>query len=248
MSGDKHSPLQQFEISKLVDINLAGVDVSITNSTIFLFAVVFSIVLFFLLGLRKTSVVPSRGQAFVELVYEFVASMVRDNVGKEGLKYLPFIFSIFVLVLGLNLQGLIPYTFTVTSHIATTFSLALFCFIIVNIIGFSRHGLHFFHLFAPHGVPKVMLPIITPIEIISYLIRPISLGIRLAVAMTAGHIIIKIFAGFVISLGSIFFLLGAFPLVFSVGLVGMELLVSFIQAFIFSIMICIYLNDAVNMH
>jgi len=241
-------PLHQFEIHTVAPLVVAGHDISITNSTVYLLGVVFAIMLFFVLGTRRSSVVPGRFQALVEMLYDFIASMIKDSVGKEGLKYLPFVFSLFLLILGCNLAGMLPYSFTVTSHIATTFALALFCFIVVNIIGFARHGLHYLHLFVPHGVPKLSLILITPIELISYMIRPISLGIRLAVAMTAGHIVMKIFAGFIVSLGSIFFLLGIFPFIFSVGLVGMELLVSFIQAFIFSILICIYLNDAVNMH
>lgn len=242
------SPLHQFEIHTIAPLNVAGYDISITNSTVYLIGVVFAIILFFALGVRKASLVPGRFQALVESLYDFIASMVHDNVGKEGMKYLPFVFSLFVLILGLNLAGMIPYSFTVTSHIASTFALALFCFLVVNIIGFARHGLHYLHLFVPHGVPPLSLILITPIEVISYLIRPFSLGIRLAVAMTAGHIVMKIFAGFIISLGTIFFALGIFPMAFTVGLVGMELLVSFIQAFIFSILICVYLNDAVNMH
>lgn len=248
MAAEHHSPLEQFRISPLVDLNLGGYDLSITNSTVFLFGVVITILLFFSFGLRKPALVPGRFQALVESFYDFIAGMVKENIGHEGIKYLPFVFSLFILILGLNLAGMLPYSFTVTSHVATTFALALFCFIVVNIIGFAKHGFHYLALFFPAGVPKVMLVLITPIEIISYLIRPFSLGIRLAVAMSAGHIVMKIFAGFIIGLGSIFFLLGIFPFAFAVALVGLELLVSFIQAFIFSILICIYLNDAVNMH
>jgi F-type H+-transporting ATPase subunit a len=243
-----HSPLEQFRIKPLYDLQLSGYDISITNSTAILFAVIASLMLFFILGTRKSALVPSRFQVVVESSYYFIGNMVKENTGKEGLKYLPFVLSLFLLILGLNLAGMLPYSFTVTSHIATTFALALFCFLVVNIIGIAKHGLHFFSLFVPHGVPKIMLPILTPIELISYLVRPFSLGIRLSVAMTAGHIVMKIFAGFILGLGSIFFLLGIFPFAFAIALVGLELLVSFIQAFIFAILICIYLNDAINLH
>ncbi len=248
MSGANHSPLEQFRITPLVNLDLGGYDISISNSTVILMGVVAAIIFFFTIGMRKSTLVPGRFQALIEALYEFIASMVKDNIGKEGIKYLPFVFSIFILVLGMNLAGMLPYSFTVSSHIATTFALALFCFLVVTLIGFAKHGLHYLELFVPHGVPKLSLLLITPIEIISYLIRPFSLGIRLAVAMSAGHIVMKIFAGFIIALGSIFFLFGIFPLAFAVALVGLELLVSFIQAFIFAILICIYLNDAVNMH
>jgi F-type H+-transporting ATPase subunit a len=246
--GHGHSPLAQFKINPVVDLHVAGYDLSITNSTIFLLAVTFGILLFFSFGLKKSALVPGRFQALIESMYEFISGTVKDSIGTEGIRYLPFVFSLFILILGLNLVGMLPYSFTVTSHIATTFALALFCFLVVNIIGFAKHGLHYLHLFVPQGIPKIMIFVITPIEVISYLIRPFSLAIRLAVAMTAGHVIMKIFAGFVLSLSSIFILLGILPLTMAVGLVGLELLVCFIQAFVFSILICIYLNDAVNMH
>ncbi len=243
-----HSPLEQFKIKPLFNVELAGYDLSYTNSSLMLTLVVFSIIAFFMIGLRKATLVPNRLQVVVEMLYEFIAGMVRENVGSEGKKYFPLVFSMFLLILGCNYAGMLPYSFTVTSHIVVTFALGLFAFIIVNIIGFAKHGAHYLRLFIPEGVPLYMLPLITPIEIISYLIRPVSLGIRLAAAMTAGHVVMKIFAGFIISLAGIFVLLGALPFVFAVGLVGLELLVGFIQAFIFSILICIYLNDAVNMH
>lgn len=243
-----HSPLDQFKVKPLFELELAGLDISFTNSSLMLAIVFAFVVALFTLGLRKSSLVPNRFQATIEMMYDFIANMLKENVGDEGKKYFPFVFSIFLLVLGCNLVGMLPYAFTVTSHIIVTFALALFAFIIVNIIGFARHGLHYFHLFIPQGVPAYMLPLITPIELISYLIRPVSLGIRLAAAMTAGHIVMKIFAGFILSLASITLVLGVVPFSFAVALVGLELLVGFIQAFIFSILICIYLNDAVNMH
>jgi F-type H+-transporting ATPase subunit a len=246
MSAEQHnhSPLAQFEIKTLFDLNIAGIDISYTNSSLMLTLVAGAIFLFFFLGLRKTSLIPNRGQGFVEMTYEFISDMVTSTVGSEGKKYFPLVFSIFLLVLLSNLAGLVPFSFTATSHIVLTFSLAIFAFIIINIIGFSRHGLHYFHLFVPQGAPWWSLFLILPIEVISYLIRPCSLAIRLAVAMTAGHIALKIFAGFVVTMG----VFGILPLVFATLLVGLELLVAAVQAYIFSILICVYLNDAVNMH
>jgi F-type H+-transporting ATPase subunit a len=244
MSADNHSPLAQFEIKRLVDINIAGLDLSFTNSSLMLVLIVGLIFAFFFAGTRKLSLIPGRMQSLVEMSYDFIANMIRDNVGPEGKKYFPFVFSIFLLVLGANFVGMLPFAFTVSSHIVLTFALAFFAFIVLNIIGFARHGMHYFHLFAPSGVPGWSLILITPIELISYLIRPFSLSVRLAAAMTAGHIVMKIFCTFVIMLG----VAGIFPLLFATALVGLELLVSFIQAFIFSMLICIYLNDAVNLH
>lgn len=246
MSAEQHnhSPLAQFEVKTLFDIKVGGIDISYTNSSLMLTFVVGALFLFFFLGLRKISLVPGRGQSFVELTYEFIANMVRDTVGTEGLKYFPFVLSVFLFVLMCNVSGLIPLGFTVTSHMAATFSLALLAFVVINVIGFSRHGLHYFHLFVPQGAPTWSLFLIVPIEIISYLIRPCSLAIRLAVAMTAGHIALKIFAGFVVAMG----IFGILPLTFATLLIGLELLVAAVQAYIFSILICVYLNDAVNMH
>lgn len=243
-----NNPLEQFKVKPLVDIEVAGLNLSFTNSSLMLLLIFAALVVFFSLATRNVKVVPNRLQMLVELLYEFIASMLKDNVGNEGKKYFPFVFSIFLLVLSCNLFGMLPYSFTVTSHIVATFALAFLAFLVINIIGFARHGLHYFSLFVPHGVPKLSLLFITPVEVISYLIRPFSLAIRLAAAMTAGHIVMKIFAGFVVALGAMNVALGIFPFAFTIALVGLELLVSFIQAFIFSILICIYLNDAVNMH
>jgi F-type H+-transporting ATPase subunit a len=161
------------------------------------------------------------------------------------MKYFPFVFSLFVFVLALNLLGLLPYSFTVTSHIIVTFALAAMVFVIVNIIGFARHGVGYLRLFVPDGVPLWLMPLIVPIEIISYLIRPVSLSVRLFANMMAGHTMLKVFAGFVISLGLLF---GIAPLLFTVAFTGLEFVVAFLQAFIFTVLTCIYLNDAVNMH
>jgi len=187
--AEGHSPLEQFRIKPLIELNMFGHDVSFTNSSLILSLVVLAIILFFSFGYRSPSLIPSRFQALVEYLYSFIADMVRDNIGSEGKKYFPFVLSIFLLVLGANLAGMFPYSFTPTSHIASTFALALFAFLIINIIGFAKHGLKYLSLFVPQGVPKLSLLLITPIEIISYLIRPFSLAVRLAAAMTAGHIV-----------------------------------------------------------
>jgi len=184
----------------------------------------------------------------VEMSYEAIAGMIRDTVGSGGKKYFPFIFSLFMFVLIANLSGMVPYTFTVTSHIAVTFALAAVVFLGVTIIGFAKHGLGYLKLFAPSGVPRPVLFLLVPIEIISYLMRPISLSVRLFANMMAGHVMLKVFAGFVISLGAVLVPLGIFPLAFMVALTGLEVLVAVLQAYIFSILTCIYLNDAIHLH
>ncbi len=246
-------PLEQIKIKPLVELQAFGHDISFTNSSLMLAFAVLAIILFFTFGTKNISLVPGRFQLMVESLYEFIANMVKDNVGTQGKKYFPFVLSIFLLVLGANLIGMLPYAFTSTSHIVLTFALAIFAFVIVNIIGFAKHGFKFFKLFVPDGVPLLMIPIISSIEVISYLMRPFTLAVRLAAAMTAGHIVMKIFAGFIISLASLSwggfeYIMSVLPMIFAIGLVGLELLVAGLQAFIFSILICIYLNDAVNMH
>jgi F-type H+-transporting ATPase subunit a len=189
--------------------------------------------------------VPGRLQSMAELLYEFVAGVLQENAGKKGMQYFPFVFTLFMFILIANLLGMLPIAFTTTSHIVVTFALAMLVFVIVNVIGFMRHGLHFFSLIVPGGVPWYMLILLVPIELLSYLTRPISLSVRLFANMLAGHTMLKVFAGFVIGLG----LLGGWaPLVFLVGFTGLELVVAFLQAFIFTVLTCIYLNDAVNMH
>jgi F-type H+-transporting ATPase subunit a len=236
--------MHQFEIDRLIKLDLFGYDASFTNSALFMVIAVVLIVGFLIFSMRGHSLVPTRLQSVAELSYEFVANMVRENVGQEGMKYFPFVFSLFIFVLILNLLGLLPYAFTVTSHIIITFALAALVFIVVNLIGFARHGTGYLRLFVPEGVPFWLMPLIVPIEIISYLIRPVSLSVRLFANMMAGHTMLKVFAGFVISLGAF----GFAPLLFTVAFTGLELVVAFLQAFIFAVLTCIYLNDAVNMH
>lgn len=237
--------MEQFEIKRIVPLELFGQDASFTNSSLFMVLALILVTLFFLYAMRNRSLVPGRLQSVAELSYEFVANMVRENVGTEGMKYFPFVFSLFIFILALNMLGMIPGTFTVTSHIVVTFALAALVFLVVTGIGFARHGLGYLQLFVPHGVPIWLMPIIVPIEVISYLIRPVSLSVRLFANMMAGHTMLKVFAGFAVSLP---FVAKAAPVLFTVAFTGLEFVVAFLQAFIFSVLTCIYLNDAVNMH
>ncbi len=239
------NPLEQFTVKTLVPIQLGEVDASLTNAGLFMVITVVAISAFLMIGMRQRSLVPGRMQSLAELGYEFIAGMIRDNVGSEGRKYFPFIFSLFMFILFANLIGLIPYAFTFTSHIAVTFSMALFVFLGVTIIAIARHGLHFFSFFLPSGVPVVMAPVLVPIEVLSYLSRPISLSIRLFANMMAGHTMMKVFAGFIIPLG----ILGGWaPLTVDVALTAFELLVAFLQAYVFTVLTCLYLNDAIHLH
>jgi len=243
--GAGENPMAQFEILRLKEFSLFGLDVSFTNSSLFMVIAIVTVSAVMLLGSRKATLVPSRMQSVTELSYEFVANMVRENAGTEGLKYFPFIFTLFMFILASNMIGMVPYTFTTTSQIVVTFSLAAVVIVGVTIIGFIKHGIGFLRLFVPSGVPKVMLIILTPIEIISYLTRPVSLSVRLFANMMAGHTMLKVFAGFVISLGIVG---GWLPLGFMVALTGLEILIAFLQAYVFAILSCIYLNEALDLH
>jgi F-type H+-transporting ATPase subunit a len=243
--AEKFDPLHQFQIERLREIHIGGIDASFTNSALFMIAAVVAITAFLLIAMRGRALVPSRLQSMAELSYEFIANMIRENSGREGMKYFPFIFSLFMFVLFCNLIGMIPYTFTVTSHIIVTFALALVVFIGVTVIGFVRHGLHFLKLFVPSGVPMALLPLLVVIEVLSYLIRPISLSVRLFANMTAGHTMLKVFGSFVVMLG---FLGGWAPLAFVVALTGLEVGIAVLQAYVFTILTCIYLNDALHVH
>lgn len=241
--AEGHSPLEQFAIKRLVPLDIGGVDASITNSTVFMAIAVALITLFLVLSMSGRALVPGRWQSMAELSYEFIARMIRDNVGSGGRQYFPFIFTLFMFILFCNLLGMIPYTFTVTSHIIVTFALAMVVFIGVTIVGFAKHGSHFLRLFVPSGVPVALLPLIVVIEVISYLTRPISLSVRLFANMMAGHTMLKVFGGFVVALG---FIGGWAPLAFIVALTGLEIGIAFLQAYVFTILTCIYLNDAMH--
>lgn len=237
------SPLAQFEIHEIAHIEVAGYNISFTNSSLFLFITFLAIVGFMTIGMKNRAMVPGRFQSVVEMSYEFIAKMLGDTAGPDGRKYFPFVFSIFIFILFANLIGMIPYTFTVTSHIAVTFAMAFFIFIGVTLIGFARHGIGFLKFFVPGDAPIALLPILIPIEIISYLSRPISLSVRLFANMVAGHTMLKVFGGFVVTLG----VFGVAPLLFIVALTGLELLVAFLQAYVFTVLTCMYLNDALHM-
>lgn len=242
--AEAHSPLAQFEIKRLVDIDIAGIDASFTNSSMWMVISIVAISAMLTLSMRGRAMVPGRWQSISELSYEFIANMLRDNVGSEGRRYFPFVFTLFMFILFANVLGLIPYSFTSTSHIIVTFSMAIVVFLGVTVIGIVRHKGKFLSLFVPSGVPVFLMPLLIPIEIISYLTRPVSLSLRLFANMMAGHTLLKVFGGFVVALG----MFGIAPLVFIVALYGLELIVAFLQAYVFTILTCLYLNDAVHLH
>jgi F-type H+-transporting ATPase subunit a len=239
-----HSPMEQFDIKRLLDFRIGPIDASYTNSALWMTIAVVLATFVFVVGMRQRAMVPGRLQAVAELGYEFVANMVRDNVGSAGKRYFPFVLTLFVFILFCNVLGLVPYSFTPTSHIIVTFAMALFVFLGVTIIGFARHGAHFVSFFVPKGVPFVLLLLLVPIEIISYFVRPFSLSIRLFANMLAGHTMLKVFGGFVVMLG---IYAGWAPLAFIVVFTGLELLIAFLQAYVFAILTCLYLNDAIHM-
>jgi F-type H+-transporting ATPase subunit a len=248
-SGPAIDPIHQFALKPVVSILVGGHDVSLTNSGLYMLLAVALTCLLVAIGAKGGSGVPGRLQAMAEMSYEFIAGMVRSAAGESGMRFFPFVFAIFFFVLITNLIGFIPYSFTVTSQIIITAALALMVFLTVIIIGIKEHGLHFFKLFVPSGVPIYILPLVVAIEIISFLSRPISHSVRLFANMLAGHITLKVFASFVTMLGGLGFLgwLGAvLPLGLTVALTALEVLVAFLQAYVFAILTCIYLNDALH--
>lgn len=244
------NPIHQFEIQPLVPLHVGSVDLSFTNSSLWMsVAVVLSIALLTSAMSRK-SMIPSRGQLMAEGLYKFVYSMVRDNVGDKGMGYFPFVFTIFMIVLLGNLLGMIPGSFTFTSHIAVTGVLALIIFGVVTVMGFVRHGLHFLQLFFPPGVPLWVAPLIVPIEIISFLSRPVTLSLRLFINMLAGHLMVKVIAGFSLMMvgAGLAGALGSLgPLLFNVVFIGFEVFVCMVQAYVFALLTCIYLRDTVEL-
>ncbi len=225
-------------------MEVGGIDVSFTNSSLFMVIAITAITAFLVLGMRKRALVPGRWQSLAELSYEFVAGLVRDNVGHQGRAYFPFIFSLFMFILFANTIGLIPYAFTVTSHIIVTFALAAVVFAGVTVVAIVKHRMKFFTYFLPKGTPLYMAPLLIPIEMLSYLARPVTLSLRLFANMMAGHTMLKVFAGFVITLG----LAGVFPMAVLVALYLLELIVAVLQAFVFTILTCLYLHDAIHLH
>jgi F-type H+-transporting ATPase subunit a len=245
------SPLEQFVIKEIHHIEFLGYDISFTQSSFWMVAGVVISVLLMTLSVRSKSLVPGRWQNISEMLYETIFGLVHENLHGEAKKYFPFVFTLFMMVLMGNLQGLIPYSFTYTSHIIVTGALALFVVLLATVVGLVRHKLHFFSLFLPSGVPLYMAPLIIPIEIISYLSRPVSLSIRLCANMMMGHTMLKLIAGFCASL--IFLslglkLVGILPFFVNTALIGLELLIAFIQAYVFAILTCIYLKDAIELH
>ena len=238
------SPVEQFRLTPLVPIEIGDVDISLTNSSAFMIAAVAVVTLFLTLSMRSGKLVPGRWQSMAELSYEFIANMVRDNVGRDGRQYFPFIFTLFMFILAGNLLGMLPYAYTFTSQIVVTFGLAFVVSIGVTIIGLVRHCTHFFTYFFPDGAPLWMAPLLVPIEVISYLSRPVSLSVRLFANMMAGHTMMKVFGGFTVALA--FF--GFAPLAMIIALTGFEILVAFLQAYVFTVLTCIYLHDAIHLH
>jgi len=251
MSMQIAGPLEQFEVHSIVPFHVGGLDLSFTNASMWMVIAIAAITLFLVAGISRAAMVPGRWQSMVEIVYEFVANTVRSNAGESGMRFFPLIFSLFMFILFANLLGLVPYSFTTTSHIIVTFALAMLVYLTVIIVGLMRHGFHWFTLFAPSGVPKPLLLLIVPIEIIGFLTRPISLSVRLFANMLAGHTILKVFAGFVVSLGAAGGVLAAgsiLPMAGIVAITALEFLVAGLQAYVFAVLTSIYINEAIHLH
>ncbi|SFP00419.1 F-type H+-transporting ATPase subunit a [Mesorhizobium sp. NFR06] len=249
MAADKVDPIHQFQIHPLIPIHIGGYDVSFTNSSLFMVVTIVLASAFLYMSTAGRALIPGRLQSVSEMAYEFVGNMLRDAAGKQGMQFFPLVFSLFMFVLVANLIGLFPYFFTVTSHIIVTFTLAILVIGTVVAYGFAKHGFGFLKLFVPHGVPALLLPLVVAIEVISFVSRPVSLSVRLFANMLAGHITLKVFSGFVVSL-SAFGALGVagsvLPLAMAVALTALELLVAFLQAYVFAVLTCMYLNDALH--
>jgi F-type H+-transporting ATPase subunit a len=245
----KMDPIHQFELKPIFRLgHIGNTEIAFTNASLFMIAAVAIIAILMLLATQKRSLVPGRLQSLVEMSYEFIASTVRSSAGEEGMRFFPLVFTLFMFILILNLFGMVPYGFTVTSHIIVTFALAAIVILTVIIYGIMSHGAHFFGLFVPSGVHPIMLVILVPIEVISFISRPISLSVRLFANMLAGHIALKIFAGFVATLltAGVWSILSPLPLALSVALTALEVLVAVLQAYVFATLTAIYLNDALH--
>lgn len=239
-----HNPLEQFELYKLIPMSIAGHDISFTNSSLYMLLAVIAIFAILGLSVRKISASPTRIQAAGEMFYELIDGMIAGTAGPEAKKYIPFMFSLFMFILTCNLLGMIPFTFTVMSHVMVTFVMGMTVFIGITIIGLARHGFHFFSYFLPSGTPAVMAPLMVFTELFAYMVRPVSLSVRLAANMTAGHIVMKVIAGFV----AMFPVFAVFPFALLTFLTGFEIFVAILQAYIFTILSCVYLGDAINLH
>ena len=256
MAGSKNAeggagldPMHQFEVYPIIELpSVAGIDTSFTNSSLWMVIAVGLIGSFMLAASSRSALVPGRLQLMGEMAYKFIADMIQENIGTEGLRYFPFIFSLFMFILFCNMLGMLPYSFTVTSHLIVTFALAATVFMLVTLVGFARHGTGFLKLFVPSGIPIVLMPLLVVIELISYLTRPVSLSVRLFGNMMAGHTMLKIFGGFVVGLSSAGLApLAIAPFALMVAFTGLELLIAGLQAYVFTILTCIYLNEAIHM-
>ncbi len=254
MAAEQHAdkgfdPMHQFEIIPLLDLQLAGYDVSFTNSTLWMSLAIGSILLLMGFAARKNALVPGRLQLLGEMIYGFVRDMVQQNIGDDGKKFVPFIFTLFMFVLFCNMFGMLPYSFTVTSHLIVTFALASLVFVLIILVGFAKNGFGFFKLFVPSGVPIVMLPLLIVIELISFLTRPVSLSVRLFGNMMAGHTMLKIFASFVVGLSAAGLIpLAIAPFSIMIAFTALEFLIAALQAYVFAILTCIYINDVMHIH
>jgi F-type H+-transporting ATPase subunit a len=248
-AGPAINPIEQFSLSPIVSVHFAGHDFSLTNSSLYMLIAVALSCALMAAGARGGSEPPGRLQALAEMAYEFVAGMVRSAAGEEGMRFFPLVFSLFMFIVICNLVGLIPYSFTVTSHIVITAAMALLVFFTVVVVGVSEHGLHFFKLFVPPDVPIYILPLVVAIEVISFLTRPLSHSVRLFANMLAGHITLNVFGGFVVMLlgaGAAVKALAVLPLAMTIGIYALELLVAVLQAYVFAMLTCMYLNDAIH--
>lgn len=248
MAGHGADPIHQFAVSEFIPLSIGHMNIAFTNVALFILITVV-LASFFLLMTSSGRLIPGRAQSVSELAYEFVASILRDAAGSHGMKFFPLVFSLFIFVLVANFIGLFPYAYTVTSQIAVTFALALLVILTVVVYGFVKNGVGFLKLFVPSGVPMVVLPLVTIIEVISFLSRPVSLSVRLFANMLAGHITLKVFAGFVFSmigLGAVGVGGAILPLIMTVAITALEVLVAFLQAYVFTVLTCMYLNDAVH--
>jgi F-type H+-transporting ATPase subunit a len=242
------NPIEQFELHRIFPLEINGIETSFTNASLFMLLAALGVVALMVLATSRQAIVPGRIQSLAEMLYEFVANMVRQTAGKEGMKFFPFVFSLFSFILIANLIGLVPYTYSVTSQIVVTFAFAALVLTLVVVYGVYRNGLGFLKLFVPHGVPLPVLVVLVPIEIISFLSRPISLSVRLFANILAGHITLAVFGGFVVLLlaSNGWSFLAPVPLLAIVALYALELLVACLQAFVFSVLTCVYLNDAIH--
>ena len=245
-----YSPLEQFEIVPIFS-TLLGSKLAFTNSSLFLFLTIFILACFFYMTTYESTLAPNRWQSLSEMMYEFVQGMLHEALGDKGSRFFPFVFTTFAFIFFANILGMVPYTFTVTSHIIFTFGLGMTTFVGLNIIGLKRHGLHFFSLFLPPGAPLALAPLLVPIELISYVFRVVALAVRLFANMMAGHTLLKILATFawkMIAAGGIFYIIQLFPMIVIIAITGLELAIAFLQAYVWTTLVCLYLSDAINLH